>query len=180
MTGNRQAAQPVILSTCTGSAFSATSTKHNNQALRIAFVSDAVYPYNTGGKERRLWEITRRLQLSGVEVHIYTMKWWTGPRDLDLDGVQFHAICKYRPLYHEERRSIAEALIFGLATLKLMVAKFDVLDVDHMPYFPIFAARLVCAARHKRLVVTWHEVWGKEYWQSHLGGLAPIRRLPND
>jgi glycosyltransferase involved in cell wall biosynthesis len=137
-------------------------------------VSDGVYPFNKGGKERRLWEITRRLQASGVEVHIYTMKWWPGGNTFDLEGVRMHAICKQRPLYEGERRSITQALIFGIATLKLIVARFDVLDVDHMPYFPIFTARIVCALRRKRMVATWHEVWGKEYWRSYLGSLAPI------
>lgn len=151
-----------------------SSTKQNNQTLRIAFVSDAVYPFNKGGKERRLWEISRRLQSKGVEVHIYTMKWWAGKKTLDLDGVQLHAICKCRSLYDGERRSITQALMFGLATLKLMVARFDVIDIDAIPYFPIFAGRIVCALRRKRMVATWHEVWGKEYWQSYLGRLAPV------
>jgi hypothetical protein len=110
-------------------------------------VSDGVYPFNKGGKERRLWENSRRLVAGGVEVHIYTMKWWTAGRVLNLDGVQLHAICKRRSLYHGERRSMVQAVLFGLTTLKLLVARFDVLDVDHMPYFPLFSARIVCALR---------------------------------
>lgn len=151
-----------------------TSTERSKQQCRIGFVSNVVYPFNVGGRERRLWEITRRLKMSGIETHIYTMKWWSGENTLDLDGVQLHAICKQRPLYHGERRSIIQALMFGLATLKLIVAQFDVLDVDHMPYFPLFAARIVCALRRKRMVATWHEVWGSAYWKSYLGRLAPI------
>jgi glycosyltransferase involved in cell wall biosynthesis len=141
---------------------------------RIAFLSDGVYPFNKGGKERRLWEITRRLQASGVEVHIYTMRWWEEGKNLDLNGVRLHAICKRRSLYQGERRSITQAIIFGLATLKLIAAPFDVLDVDHMPYFPLFTARLVCTLRRKRMVATWHEVWGSAYWKSYLGKLARI------
>ena len=94
----------------------------DKQQCRIGFVSDVVYPFNVGGRERRLWEITRRLKMSRIEIHIYTMKWWSGENTLDLDGVQLHAICKQRPLYHGERRSIMQALMFGLATLKLIVA----------------------------------------------------------
>ena len=48
------------------------------------------------------------------------------------------------------------------------------IDVDSIPYFPIFAGRIVCGLRRKRMVATWHEVWGKEYWQSYLGGFALI------
>jgi glycosyltransferase involved in cell wall biosynthesis len=69
---------------------------------------------------------------------------------------------------------MVQAFLFGLATLKLLVARFDVLDVDHIPYFPLFSARIVCTVRRKRMVATWHEVWGHEYWRSYLGRLAPI------
>jgi glycosyltransferase involved in cell wall biosynthesis len=137
-------------------------------------VSDAVYPFNKGGKERRLWEISRRLHGRGIEVHVYTMKWWDGGGDMEMDGVRFHAICKVRPLYDGERRSIAQAVLFGMATLKLIFADFDLLDVDHMPYFPVIAARLVCTLRRKRMIVTWHEVWGRDYWRKYLGRLAPV------
>ena len=43
-----------------------------------------------------------------------------------------------------------------------------------MPYFSIFAARIVCVFRRKRMAATWHEVWGKEYWWKYFGRLAPI------
>jgi glycosyltransferase involved in cell wall biosynthesis len=151
-----------------------TSTARGKRPYRIGFVSDGVYPFNKGGKERRLWEISRRLVAGGVEVHIYTMKWWAGGRVLNLDGVHLHAICKRRALYHGERRSMVQAVLFGLTTLKLLVARFDALDVDHMPYFPLFSARIVCALRRKRMVATWHEVWGNEYWRRYLGRLAPV------
>ena len=151
-----------------------TSPVRNEGPYCIGFVSDSVYPFNKGGKERRLWEISRRLVKDGIEVHIYTMKWWSGKKELDLDGVRLHAICKWRPLYHRKRRSMVQAVLFGLATLKLMMASFDVLDVDHMPYFPLFTARIVCTIRDKRMVATWHEVWGSEYWRWYLGRLGPV------
>jgi glycosyltransferase involved in cell wall biosynthesis len=146
-------------------------------ATRIAFVSDAAYPFHTGGKETRLYEISKRLAQRGRDVHIYTMKWWRGPRRVCLDGVWFHAICKQRPLYTKGHRSIGQALVFGLATLRLLTARFDALDVDHMPFFPLFTARLVCALRRKPLFATWHEVWGREYWQTYLGRLGVIGSL---
>jgi glycosyltransferase involved in cell wall biosynthesis len=40
---------------------------------KIVFVSDAIYPYMKGGKEKRLHEITTRLARMGHDVHIYTM-----------------------------------------------------------------------------------------------------------
>ena len=153
------------------------STRRAGSAERrlcVAFVSDAVLPFNTGGKERRLAEITRRLAADGVEVHVYTMQWWAGPRTVLLDGVHLHAISRLFPLYHGERRAMRQAVMFGLATFRLLTARFDVLDVDHMPYFPLFAARVVCTVRRRRMVATWHEVWGAAAWREYLGPLGWI------
>ena len=43
-----------------------------------------------------------------------------------------------------------------------------------MPYFQIFALRLVATIKRKRLVVTWHEVWSRPYWRQYLGPLGVI------
>jgi glycosyltransferase involved in cell wall biosynthesis len=137
--------------------------------MRVAFVSDAVYPFNKGGKEKRLHEIAVRLARAGHQVDVYTMKWWDGPRTLRVDGVAFHAITPLLPLYSGNRRSTAQALLFGLATLRLLGRRFDVLDVDSIPYFPLFSGRLVAALRRRRMIATWHEVWGPAYWLAYLG-----------
>jgi len=142
---------------------------------RIAFVSDAVMPWHKGGKEKRLYEISKRLVRESREVHIYTMKWWDGPSIIQEEGVYYHALCKQYPLYTADgRRSIYQALMFSLAVFKLLFARFDVLDVDHMPFFPLFSTRIVTWLRGKRLYATWHEVWGREYWMEYLRGSAGI------
>ena len=141
---------------------------------RIAFVSDAIMPYHKGGKERRLYEISKRLVSDTCEIHIYTMKWWDGPKVIKYNGVYLHAISKLYPLYAHNRRSMRQAVLFGLATFKLIFAKFDILDVDHMPFFPLFSARIITWLKGKKLYATWHEVWGKEYWDEYLGGIASI------
>jgi glycosyltransferase involved in cell wall biosynthesis len=143
--------------------------------MRIAFVSDAVMPWHNGGKERRLYEISKRLSSEKREVHIYTMKWWDEPQSVIVrDGIYFHALTQLMPLYRNGRRSIHQALVFGLATCKLLFARFDILDVDHIPFFPLFSARLVTWLRGKKLFATWHEVWGKAYWFEYLRGYLGI------
>lgn len=141
---------------------------------KIAYVSDSILPFHHGGKERRLYEITRRMVREDQEIHIYTMKWWKGPNAIELEGVHLHALSKFHPLYVKNRRSITQALIFGLATLKLFFMRFDELDVDHMPFFPLFSARVVTWLRRKKLYATWHEVWGRKYWMEYLGGLGGL------
>lgn len=137
--------------------------------MKIAFVSDAVYPYNKGGKEKRLYEFSVRLSKMGHEVHIYSMKWWEGPNVKTENGVQLHGICKYRPLYKDERRSISEAIIFAFACFKLIGADFEIADVDQMPYFPLYSMWIVCQLRGKKMFATWNEVWGRDYWAEYMG-----------
>ena len=150
------------------------SAKDEVAVKRIAFVTDSVHPYNKGGKETRLYEISRRLVRDNQEVHIYTMKWWDGPKVINLEGVYLHAISKNYPMYTKGRRSITQALLFGLATSNLIFERFDVLDVDHMPFYPLFVARIVTWLKRKRLIATWHEVWGHDYWHEYLNGPVGI------
>jgi glycosyltransferase involved in cell wall biosynthesis len=141
----------------------------------VAMVSDAIYPYNAGGKELRYHELTRRLARR-ADVHVYTMRWWPGPRTRTEDSVSHHAISPLFPLYTGDgRRSLRQAGLFALATLRMITCRFDVLEADHIPYLQIVALRLVASLRRKPFVVTWHEVWGPAAWQDYLGrplGLA--------
>ena len=142
--------------------------------MRIAFVSDAILPYNKGGKEKRLFDLSTRLAEKGFDVHLYTMKWWKGPNVKKENGVTLHALCRLYPLYSGKRRSIKEGIIFGLACLSLLTEDWDVVEVDHMPFFPLFSVKLVCLLKGKKMIATWHEVWGREYWKEYLGGKGDI------
>jgi len=137
--------------------------------MKIAYVTDAVYPYHKGGKEVRLYEISKRLAINH-EVHIYSMKWWKGSDNIIKDKVHFHAVCKLYKLYTPSgRRSIFEGIMFGLNCLRINVKEYDIVDVDHMPFFPLFSMKLKCFFSRKKMHATWHEVWGKDYWKEYLG-----------
>lgn len=138
--------------------------------LRIAIVSDAVAPFNKGGKETRIAHLTDEFIKLGHQVDIYTMKWWDGGKTTTVNGVNYHAISKLHKLYAGDVRSIKSGVLFGIATLQMMRYKFDILEVDHMPFFPIYSAKVVAILKRKKLYATWHEVWGKEYWNEYLGG----------
>jgi glycosyltransferase involved in cell wall biosynthesis len=156
--------------------------------LTIAMVSDAIYPYNKGGKEKRIYEMSTRLAQMGHNVHIYTMHWWNGKENHRIEnGVHLHAISKLHPLYSGERRSIKEAIFFALSCFKLIKEDFDVIDVDHMPHMILFPLKIVTLLKGKQLHVTWNEVWGRKYWKEYLGKLGTIAyiiewlsaRMPN-
>jgi glycosyltransferase involved in cell wall biosynthesis len=133
---------------------------------------DAIYPYNMGGADKRLWELARKLAENGEhEVHIYGMKWWHGPDTIVTDNVHLHGVCKVRELYNEHGvRSITEALIYSLKVLPpLLKADYDVIDCNQFPYFPCFSGKIASIIKRKPLVITWLEVWGA-YWSEYLGG----------
>jgi len=143
--------------------------------MKIAFVSDAIYPYNKGGKEKRIYEISTRLAKRGHNVHVYCMKWWKEKETHRIEnGVHLHAISRYYSLYSGKRRSIKEAVMFAFACFKLIREDFDVIDVDHMPHFVLFSTKFVCILKRKKLITSWHEVWGREYWREYLGGFSNI------
>jgi glycosyltransferase involved in cell wall biosynthesis len=72
-------------------------------------------------------------------------------------------------MYRGNKRSVLQALIFAVSTLRLLTQRFDVIEADHMPYLQLFPLRLVTWIRRVPLVVTWHEVWGDEGWHTYLG-----------
>jgi glycosyltransferase involved in cell wall biosynthesis len=134
----------------------------------VALVCDVIYPYSQGGREIRYQELLSRLT-QRVEMHVYTMHWWDGPLSYTNHGVTYHAISRLLPLYRHNRRSLRQALYFGLACLRLLRCDFDVLEADHIPYLQMFVLRLVATLKRKPLTVTWHEVWDRAYWCQYLG-----------
>ncbi|NYT02049.1 MAG: glycosyltransferase family 4 protein [Methanosarcinales archaeon] len=136
--------------------------------MKIAYLYDAVYPWVKGGAEARIYQLSRRLQARGHQVHIYGMKWWPGEAVREMDGVTLHGICPPVDLYVHGRRSVREALYFAGKVLTSLEGGYDVIDCQEFPYLPCFPARLRAGMGGSELVVTWHEVWG-DYWYRYLG-----------
>ena len=132
----------------------------------IALVSDSIFPYHRGGKELRYHELARRLARH-AEVDVYTMGWW-GAGERRRPGCP---ISRRLPLalYRGDRRSAWQAVVFAFGCLRLARRRFDVVEADHMPYLQLFPLRAITALRRRRLVVTWHEVWGPAYWRVYMG-----------
>ena len=131
-----------------------------------------MYPHSHGGREFRYQAVLPRIA-EHVDIHVYTMRWWSGPKVYTENGVTFHAICPLVPMYRKDgRRSIIQGIIFALFSLRLLTCSFDVLDVDQIPYFHVFPLRLIATIRRKPLVATWHEVWGPDAWRAYLKWLG--------
>jgi glycosyltransferase involved in cell wall biosynthesis len=134
----------------------------------VALVTDAIYPYFRGGKEVRYHELAQRLARR-ADVHVFTMKWWDGPRVRSEDSLTFRATCRLYPMYSGERRSYREAIVFALSCFRLLRFRCDVIETDQFPTFHIFTLRLITWLKRQRLTVTWHEVWDRAYWREYLG-----------
>lgn len=144
--------------------------------MRIAYVYDAVYPWVTGGIQRRVAELGSRLG-DDHDVHWFGMHSWDGPPVVEVDGVTLHGVAPPTPLYVDGRRSIRQALSFTRHLVRPLAAEeFDIIDFQEFPYLPIVPCK-VAALRHETpLVVTWHEVWG-HYWNEYLGVAGAAGKL---
>lgn len=144
--------------------------------MRIAYVYDAVYPWVTGGVQRRVAEIGRRLA-DEHEVHWFGTHSWDGPAVVDVDGITLHGVAPPTPLYVDGRRSIRQALSFTRHLARPLAAeRFDVIDFQEFPYLPVGPCKLAALRHGTPLVVTWHEVWD-DYWDEYLGVAGAAGKL---
>lgn len=141
--------------------------------MKVAYVYDAVYPWEHGGVQKRVWELARRLATdAGHDVHWYGLHYWDGPAVVERDGVTLHGVMPPRDLYAGDRRSVPEALAFATRLAGALRGEaFDVLDCQEFPYFPAFTAKCNALATGGTLLLTWHEVWA-DYWEEYLGRLG--------
>lgn len=135
--------------------------------MKIAFVYDAVYPWEKGGAQKRVWELARRLS-SDHDVHLYGMHYWDGPALMEREGVTFHGVCEPYELYVDGNRSISQAIKFAARLARpLLTENFDIIDCQQFPYFPCFTTKLHELAQQSTLIVTWYEVWD-DYWYDYI------------
>lgn len=141
--------------------------------LKVAVVSDALYPWHKGGKEIRYLHLLEGLPDHEMDVTVYSMNWWGGETPPDVisqsGSLAYVAICPRISMYRGARRSITQALVFALSTFRLLTRSFDVIEADHMPYLHLIPLRAVAWLKRVPLVVTWHEVWGDDGWNSYIG-----------
>lgn len=136
--------------------------------MKVAFVYDAVYPWETGGVQKRVWELARRLA-DDHDVHWYGLHYWDGPRTIEREDVTLHGVAPPTDLYVDGRRSIPQAVRFGAQLVRpLLHEEFDIIDCQAFPYFSVFPSGLNQLVSQSTLVVTWHEVWNA-YWYEYLG-----------
>jgi glycosyltransferase involved in cell wall biosynthesis len=145
--------------------------------MRICFVYDALFPYVSGGAERRNYEFARRLA-ERHDVHVVTWQYWSGPATIKQDGVTLHGVGRPAPLYGADgKRTLREAVAFALRVLPVLIRqRFDVIDWAAIPFVPLPAVWIAARVTRARLVVTWHELWGA-HWLEYLPHRPVVARL---
>lgn len=151
-------------------------TTEVGRRLKIAFVYDALFPYQTGGAERRFYEIARRLA-DRHDVHFVTWRHWGGPTRIHDGGMTFHGVGPAPKFYGRDgKRTVSEALRFtGRLGPVLLRERFDVVDCSATPYLPLYTVRMATRLRSTPLVATWHEFWD-EHWLTYLDSRPLVAR----
>ncbi|MGZ4906090.1 MAG: glycosyltransferase family 4 protein [Halobacteriota archaeon] len=143
--------------------------------MKIAYISDVVYPFVKGGAEKRIYEMGKRLAAKD-EVHVFGVKWWKGKSDIELEGAHIHGICKPSDLYIGSRRSFKEALRFAMSLRPILKYDFDIIDCNQFPYLHCFPAYMISRFDGVGFVITWHEWWGR-YWYDYIGAAGIVGAL---
>ncbi|MEX0626204.1 MAG: glycosyltransferase family 4 protein [Chloroflexota bacterium] len=149
----------------------------SRSGLRIGLVYDALYPYVTGGAEKRYRELASRLA-ERHEVHYLTWQFWDGPRQVVEDGITLHGVGRAPSLYGADgKRTVREAAAFSARLLPVLLRqRLDVVDCSATPYLPLYAAWLATRTTRTPLIATWHEFWG-DHWLDYLPHRPVVARV---
>jgi glycosyltransferase involved in cell wall biosynthesis len=146
--------------------------------LNIAIVSDFSYPYTKGGVESRYFVLAKYLLSQGHHVTWFTSRQWNGSSEQVVEGIRVYCISKRLQPFSGSRRSIIEAIQFGLAAFHLLWVRerFDVMDMSQFPLFHLFAGNLYAWSRQTPVVESWYEFWD-DHWLKYLGQMGRMGRL---
>ncbi|WP_066119761.1 glycosyltransferase family 4 protein [Geminocystis sp. NIES-3709] len=139
---------------------------NNRKELKIIFIYDCVYPESLGGIEQRNYQLGKFL---GEKGHKITFTGWTTQKNHPrLNDVEIIPLPWAEKLYNNEgQRTGLTSLKFSLAILTLPLHKFDVILTDNIPYIHLFFLTIWAKIIRKKVIITWHEYWGK-YWSIYI------------
>jgi glycosyltransferase involved in cell wall biosynthesis len=141
--------------------------------VRICLVYDCLFPYTVGGAERWYRNLGERLATEGHDVTYLTLRQWERGERGEVPGVLVVAVGPRMALYTEGgRRRVLPPLVFGLGVLYHLLRhgrRYDVVQTASFPYFSLLAAGLARLLGRFQLVVDWHEVWSRGYWNEYFG-----------
>ncbi len=137
--------------------------------MRIAFVSDVVFPYTLGGMEATEYQYAKALAKEH-EVYFFSLQFEGMEKEFMKDGIHYIGVAKARKaeLYNSKgQRSIRLAMLFAKSLIPAMRNyEFDVVIANSFPILHLNALKhsIKCP-----LVLDVAEVWSLEQWRSYLG-----------
>jgi len=143
--------------------------------MRVCLVYDCLFPYTVGGAERVYRNLSERLALHGHEVTYLTLRQWERGEAPRIPGVNVVPVGPRMELYTGPRRRIGPPVAFGAGVLWHLLRhgrRYDIVHTAAFPYFGLLAAGAVARIHRYGLVVDWHEVWSRAYWDEYLGAIA--------
>lgn len=145
--------------------------------MRVALIYDAVYPYVTGGVERRNYAIAACAGRDH-DIALYGLNYWRKDPSRCLPNCRYVSVARAVPLYvRSGRRSLFEPFLFALGLAwALFRSREQVWDVASFPYVAVPVARVMSVLKRRTLLVTWHEYWG-DYWYEYLGRAGIVGKL---
>ena len=139
--------------------------------MRIAFVSDVVYPYVKGGVEAT--EASEMQALAKLhDVYCISLRFEGMAPAFTRRGVHYIGVAPASTgsLYRNGRRSVALARSFakGLAA-GLAGRRFDVIQANAFPFLHLGAVKAYCRRTNCRLILDVSEVWSLQRWIGYMG-----------
>ena len=122
--------------------------------MKILFILELYYP-NIGGIEKLFKTLAEKLVEEGNEVTVITTRFRRGlPAEENLNGV------------HIKRLKISSRFVFTFFGVFGMLREAFSADIIHTTsYNAAFPARLAGLIARKRVIITFHEAWGKLWFK---------------
>jgi glycosyltransferase involved in cell wall biosynthesis len=144
--------------------------------VRICIAYDCLFPWTIGGAERWYRNLAERLAADGHAVTYLTRLQWDAAEPPRIEGVRVIAVSGADELYGADgNRRVGPPLRFGRGVLGHLLRygrSYDVVHLCSFPYFSLLGAALARPVCGYKLVVDWHEVWSRDYWDAYLGRLG--------
>lgn len=143
--------------------------------MRVAIVYDCMFPYTVGGAERWYVQLAERLSDENEVTYLTLRQWPRGEAPTEPCAVV--EVGPQLELYTESgRRRIWPPVRFGLGVfwhLLLHGGRYDIVHGASFPYFSVIGAKVALLFhRRTKLVIDWHEVWSRAYWNEYLGSIG--------
>ena len=126
--------------------------------MKIAIVTDRIYPFFMGGYEYYLYKIAGKLS-SDFDVKVFTSLTTKGPKQID--GIHFHRFFYFQKYTNNQgEHSIGGILKYLISVIfnNRSLKDFDLVIMNSIPYFGL--PFLINKVKHKsKVVVVFYEAW---------------------